>query len=695
MWPAAQNVRDEVHALAASCAHAPRTADSGHESDELPLAQRPRGDEGEGVGEEEALEDEGEGEAGEGEGEEDEGEEGEGSEEEEMEGEEEEEEKEKQKQRPAKKRARKGGKQVPDEFSKILLAQYKHHAPNADKPFSVLGKYEYTIPGCVPGEYPKLGSNAVEARWNVPMRAIIGLVWKEFTKANPAYLALLSYWMLLAAFKKSYDWVRRPTTPKQLARVPRTPRKTAEIQKTDEGWETKFGCRLLEAKAAAVAAGTPFSNDDVVPTDMEPYLPLAAQLKAASENWKKPDQTPEGKHPEAAKAWKAMSQTFYDQFDEVALDLARSIPGGSNADPLTTKTRLVEHKSKLVLELQAASGAGQQAGPASPPRQGGKAAAKKRRAGREAGAGAEELAAALQAGLAAGAAVATGAAAGAAGTGTGAGPTGGGAKAAAEAGQGKRQSRVRSRSGNRGRGRAGAGAVAGSRAGAGAVVAAGAVGAARAVAGAAGAAGAVAGAGPVAPTTAGAEAGAGPVAPGTARAEAEAEAGAVAEAVAAAAAGVDAAVAAAAARTFLSPSQLATSLLYNTPSTNAMYVLYIATSRTANAVDEQRLSLTARMPLATAGLMVTLLPLAPFSLPPSLPNPTTSTFESATYLPSSPPPLPSPLPHPMAPSSPWRSSMEWAVWSGQPGAGSLERAAWSGQPGAGSLEPSLAQPSLA
>ncbi|KAJ9520634.1 hypothetical protein QJQ45_007516 [Haematococcus lacustris] len=262
---------------------APRTADSGHESDELPLAQRPRGDEGEGVGEEEALEDEGEGEAGEGEGEEDEGEEGEGSEEEEMEGEEEEEEKEKQKQRPAKKRARKGGKQVPDEFSKIILAQYKHHAPNADKPFSVLGKYEYTIPGCVPGEYPKLGSNSVEARWNVPMRAIIGLVWKDFTKANPAYLALLSYWMLLAAFKSgSYDWVRRPTTPKQLARVPRTPRKAAEIQETDKGWESKFGCRLLEAKAAAVAAGTPFSNDDVVPTDMEPYLPLAAQLKAAS-----------------------------------------------------------------------------------------------------------------------------------------------------------------------------------------------------------------------------------------------------------------------------------------------------------------------------------------------------------------------------------------------------------------------------
>ncbi|KAL6755739.1 hypothetical protein V8C86DRAFT_2436715 [Haematococcus lacustris] len=34
------------------------------------------------------------------------------------------------------------------------------------------------------------------------MRAIIGLVWKEFTKANPPYLDLLSYWMLLAAFKK-------------------------------------------------------------------------------------------------------------------------------------------------------------------------------------------------------------------------------------------------------------------------------------------------------------------------------------------------------------------------------------------------------------------------------------------------------------------------------------------------------------
>ncbi|KAJ9507811.1 hypothetical protein QJQ45_019286 [Haematococcus lacustris] len=439
MWPAAQIVRDEVHALAASSAHikaaAPRTADSGHESDELPLAQRPRGqplepfassgDEGEGVGEEEALEDEGEGEEGEDEGEEDEGEEGEGAEEEEMEGEEEEEEEEKQNQRPAKKRARKGGKQVPDEFSKIILAQY-------------------TIPGCVPGEYPKLGSNSVEARWNVPMRAIIGLVWKEFTKANPAYLALLSYWMLLAAFKKSYDWVRRPTTPKQLARVPRTARKTAEIQKADGGWESKFGCRLLEAKAAAVAAGTPYSNDDVVPTDMEPFLPLAAQLKAASgewsqnpvvrcqdpvgqnpvvwcqhpigvqldpvvrcqnpvgvqqdpvvwcqnpvvrcqdpvvrcqdpvawcqdpvENWKKPDQTPEGKHPEAAKAWKAMSQTFYDQFDEVALDLARSIPAGSNADPLTTLTRLKEHKAKLLLELQDASSAGQQAGPASPPR---------------------------------------------------------------------------------------------------------------------------------------------------------------------------------------------------------------------------------------------------------------------------------------------------------------------------------------
>ncbi|KAJ9509807.1 hypothetical protein QJQ45_011586 [Haematococcus lacustris] len=257
-------------------AAAPRTADSGHESDELPLAQRPRGqplepfassgDEGESVGEEEALEDEGEGEEGEDEGEEDEGEEGEGADEEEMEGEEEEQEK--QKQRPAKKRARKGGKQVPDEFSKIILAQYKHHAPNADKPFSVLGKYEYTIPGCVPGEYPKLGSNSVEARWNVPMRAIIGLVWKEFTKANPAYLALLSYWMLLAAFKKSYDWVRRPTTPKQLARVPRTARKTEEIQKADGGWESKFGCRLLEAKAAAVAAGTPYSNDDVVPCDM-------------------------------------------------------------------------------------------------------------------------------------------------------------------------------------------------------------------------------------------------------------------------------------------------------------------------------------------------------------------------------------------------------------------------------------------
>ncbi|KAJ9529108.1 hypothetical protein QJQ45_007753 [Haematococcus lacustris] len=202
-------------------AAAPRTADSGHESDELPLAQRPRGqplepfassdDEGERVGEEEELEDEGEGEegedeGGEDEGEEDEGEEGEGADEEEMEGEEEEEEEEKQKQRPAKKRARKGGKQVPDEFSKIILAQYKHHAPNADKPFSVLGKYEYTIPGCVPGEYPKLGSNSVEARWNVPMRAIIGLVWKEFTKANPAYLALLSYWMLLAAFKKRLKW---------------------------------------------------------------------------------------------------------------------------------------------------------------------------------------------------------------------------------------------------------------------------------------------------------------------------------------------------------------------------------------------------------------------------------------------------------------------------------------------------------
>ncbi|KAJ9531498.1 hypothetical protein QJQ45_015038 [Haematococcus lacustris] len=85
-------------------------------------------------------------------------------------------------------------------------------------------------------------------------------------------------------------------------------------------------------------------------------------------------------------------------------------------------------------------------------------------------------------------------------------------------------------------------------------------------------------------------------------------------------------------------------------------------------------------------LMVTLLPLAPFPLPPSLPKPTTTTSESATYLPSSPPPLFSPLPHPMAPSSPWRSSMERAAWSGQPGVGSMERAAWSGQPGVGSME---------
>ncbi|MGQ3286021.1 hypothetical protein, partial [Bosea sp. (in: a-proteobacteria)] len=40
---------------------------------------------------------------------------------EEMEGEDEEDEEEKQKQGPAKKRTRKGGKRVPDEFSKILL----------------------------------------------------------------------------------------------------------------------------------------------------------------------------------------------------------------------------------------------------------------------------------------------------------------------------------------------------------------------------------------------------------------------------------------------------------------------------------------------------------------------------------------------------------------------------------------------
>ncbi|KAL6745149.1 hypothetical protein V8C86DRAFT_3035840 [Haematococcus lacustris] len=185
----------------------------------------------EGEGEEEELEEEDGGEEGEGAEEEDEGEEeGEG---------------EKQKQEPAKKRSRKGRKQVPDEFSKIVHARFRDHAPNADKPFSVLGKYEqhavslwgkfapkyirmwcprsvgqYTIPGCAPGEYPKLGSNSVEARWNVPMRAIIGLICKEFTKANPPYLDLLSYWMLLAAFKKTWKLVAakypQPGSPKLL-----------------------------------------------------------------------------------------------------------------------------------------------------------------------------------------------------------------------------------------------------------------------------------------------------------------------------------------------------------------------------------------------------------------------------------------------------------------------------------------------
>ncbi|KAJ9511398.1 hypothetical protein QJQ45_029790 [Haematococcus lacustris] len=151
-------------------AAAPRTADSGHESDELPLAQRPRGqplepfassdDEGERVGEEEELEDEGEGEegedeGGEDEGEEDEGEEGEGAEEEEMEGEEEEEEEEKQKQRPAKKRARKGGKQVPDEFSKIILAQALiqsliHKVDNVQETVNRLEGMVYQLPTLLP-----------------------------------------------------------------------------------------------------------------------------------------------------------------------------------------------------------------------------------------------------------------------------------------------------------------------------------------------------------------------------------------------------------------------------------------------------------------------------------------------------------------------------------------------------------------
>ncbi|KAJ9516688.1 hypothetical protein QJQ45_015121 [Haematococcus lacustris] len=75
------------------------------------------------------------------------------------------------------------------------------------------------------------------------------------------------------------------------------------------------------------------------------------------------------------------------------------------------------------------------------------------------------------------------------------------------------------------------------------------------------------------------------------------------------------------------------------------------------------------------GLMVSLLPLAPLPLPslvspPPLPCLTTTTSKSATHL------LPPP---PLAGCSPWRSSLERAAWSGQPGAGSLERAAWSGQ----------------
>ncbi|KAJ9519038.1 hypothetical protein QJQ45_030474 [Haematococcus lacustris] len=92
----------------------------------------------------------------------------------------------------------------------------------------------------------------------------------------------------------------------------------------------------------------------------------------------------------------------------------------------------------------------------------------------------------------------------------------------------------------------------------------------------------------------------------------------------------------------------------------------------------------------TSGLMVTLLPLAPFPLPPSLPKPTTTTSESATYLPSSPPPL---LPSSLLSPTQWHpAALGVAAWSGQPGAGSLERAAWSGQPGA---KPTPACPSPA
>ncbi|KAJ9525353.1 hypothetical protein QJQ45_003238 [Haematococcus lacustris] len=260
----------------------PPPSESEHESADEPLAQRSR----RRIIEDDAADsppadpssdgvDEGEGEG-----------EGEGEDEDEDEGEEEDEEEQQvhakeQEQGSASKQRRRKGRMVPDEFSKSVLTVYKHHAPDAKHPFSELGKFEYTIQKCAPGEYPALRSNVPEARWLAAIRATIGFIWEKFKEAKVPYLALLSYWMLLCAFKRSYDAVRLKSTPKGMANM--TPGEVANGVKSDEAWEEGFGRHLLAGKAAAAAAGKPFANDDVEFPDMTPYLALAAELKADSE----------------------------------------------------------------------------------------------------------------------------------------------------------------------------------------------------------------------------------------------------------------------------------------------------------------------------------------------------------------------------------------------------------------------------
>ncbi|KAL6755864.1 hypothetical protein V8C86DRAFT_3098360 [Haematococcus lacustris] len=76
------------------------------------------------------------------------------------------------------------GRQLPDELRRSMTRE------------------KFPVEGLAHGVFPKLTRRVSAAMWLIPMLAVIGYVYAQLEEAGVAYLHLITYWMLVAAYKR-------------------------------------------------------------------------------------------------------------------------------------------------------------------------------------------------------------------------------------------------------------------------------------------------------------------------------------------------------------------------------------------------------------------------------------------------------------------------------------------------------------